>query len=155
MAHLINDVKNAVFGKHEGYGDVHLHHSDYSSECPKACGTKVNYEHANLCGSVPFGSAVPGVQYRNGQEYDCGCNLCSAPYSVPYASGKGGHLGDMLQFKPCKNPYCRCPDCDGNCKCGMKEGFGNMGESCMGNFLLLLIIAAFVYYFFFYKQSAY
>lgn len=140
-------MKNTI----ENYGDEHLHYSGYpGAKCPHKCGTAVNYEHANLCDSVPYGTVNPGVQYRTGEAYDCGCNLCQSPYSVPYATGPGGHLGDMLQYKPCKNPYCRCTDCDGNCKCAgaVVEGFGCMGDNSFMNLLMLLLIAAVLYYLF-------
>ena len=152
------DLVNKLLNVKEGYGDTHLHHSMYpGGKCPHKCGSQVNYEHANLCDSVPYGSAaqIPGVQYRNGEAYDCGCNLCQSPYSVPYVTGPGGHMGDMLQYKPCKKPYCKCTDCDGeNCSCAKgfsKEGFGNLGDNSLMNLLLLLIIAALVYYFYLHK----
>jgi hypothetical protein len=93
----------------EYYGDVHLHESEYPSGThPGVCGAEQTY-HGNQCG---------GGAEKNGHPYDCHCNLCQAPYSLPYQSTPGGHLGDMAQVKPCNNPNCRCADCDGNCKCG-------------------------------------
>lgn len=141
----------------EHYGDIHLHHSAYpSGKCPGNCEEpNPHFDHGNMCGTS---QQIPGVPYRNGHAYDCGCNLCQAPYSVPYATGPGGFLGDMMQFKPCKNPYCRCADCDGNCKCNVKlmvpitEGFG--GGDVNWTFLILLLgVGAAVYYFYFYKKD--
>jgi len=141
----------------EHYGDIHLHHSKYpNNECPQNCGNKVNYDHANLCGSTPYGTSNPpqeGVAYKNGEAYDCGCNLCQSPWSVPYQTGPGGFMGDMLQYKPCKNPNCHCADCSGNCNCGNGvEGFVNLGDNSMKNLLILAIIGGVVYYGFMHKK---
>ena len=145
----------------EHYGDVHLHHAKYpNNQGPQSCGTQINYEHANLCGSTPYGTSnppQPGVEYRNGHAYDCGCNLCQAPYSVPYATGPGGFMGDMLQYRACKHPYCKCTDCDGNCKCGASaaasiEGFMNFGDNSVRNLLLLGGVGALAYYVLYNKE---
>jgi hypothetical protein len=96
----------------ENYGDIHLHHSDYPGPCaPGACDTTYNYYHGNQCAG--------GI--KNGHPYDCHCNLCQPPYSLPYQSGPGGHMGSLSGLAPCGNPYCHCTDCDGNCKCGAME----------------------------------
>lgn len=129
----------------EHYGDPHLHHTGYpGAEYPHSCGdSSPHYAHGNMCAS-PDGQQV-GVAYKNGHAYDCGCNLCQAPFSLPYHPGPGGHMGGMAQHKPCGRPYCRCADCDGNCSCG-KEGFGGMSDNTM-NWLLLLGLLFAAYYF--------
>ena len=137
--------------KMEHYGDIHLHHGDYPQGCPKKCGENNHYEHGNMCGN----KQKAGVMYRNGHAYDCGCNLCSPTFSVPYADGPGGFLGDMLQFKPCHNPYCVCTDCSGDCKCNAKkmaEKFADMNDVNMMHLFLLIGGAALIYYFYFYKK---
>ena len=146
----------------EQYGDIHLHHSNYpNNECPQSCGNQINYEHANICNSKPYGTSNPpqigqeeGVAYKNGHAYDCGCNLCQSPYSVPYATGPGGFMGDMLQYKPCSSPNCRCVGCSGDCKCGCRnvEKFMDLGDNSLKNLLILAIIGAIIYYGFIYKK---
>jgi hypothetical protein len=92
----------------EHYGDVHLHQADYPG-CAQAgacAGNEHNYYHGN--------------QAKGEHPYDCHCNLCQQPYSLPYVSGPGGHLGGLKALKACGNPYCKCTDCDGNCRCGAK-----------------------------------
>lgn len=46
--------------------------------------------------------------YNAVHEPGCWCPQCQAPYSMPY----------QVSAKACGNPYCKCGDCDGNCKCG-------------------------------------
>ena len=93
----------------EHYGDIHLHQADYPGcSDPSVCaGTTHNYYHGNQC------SGAKGADHP----YDCHCNLCQAPYSLPYQSGSGGHLGGLKAHKPCGFPHCKCTDCDGNCRC--------------------------------------
>lgn len=96
----------------EHYGDIHLHHGEYPGPAaPGACDSNVNYFHGNQCGQT----------YDADHPYDCHCNLCQPPYSLPYQAGPGGHLGGLTGIRPCGNPHCRCTDCDGNCKCGAKQ----------------------------------
>lgn len=93
----------------EHYGDIHLHHGNYPGPAtPGACDSSHNYFHGNQCGKT----------YTDDQPYDCHCNLCQPPYSLPYQAGPGGHLGGLTAMKPCGNPHCRCTDCTGNCHCG-------------------------------------
>jgi hypothetical protein len=148
---LISLFINTTHHKMEHYGDVHLHETDYPGcKQPGVCGAEQNYYHGNQCG---------GQGEKNGHPYDCHCNLCQAPYSLPYQSAPGGHLGDMGQVKPCGNPNCRCTDCDGNCKCGANsvgspgagpEPEGNIISHLMGminiKYVALLLVLAFLVY---------
>lgn len=135
----------------EGYGDPHLHHTGYpGSQYPHSCGDSSPHKaHGNMCTEPE--NQVPGVAYKNGHAYDCSCNLCQAPWSLPYHPGPGGHMGGLQEHRPCGNAHCRCADCDGNCKCGagnMVEGFNVGGQDMsMMYFLMLLAIAFAVYYF--------
>ena len=108
----------------EHYGDIHLHQADYPGcAAPGACaGDEHNYYHGN--------DAKPD------HPYDCNCNLCQAPYSLPYESGAGGHLGAIQ--RACTNPNCTCPNCDGNCKCGANKM--TMLETVMQYFNLKYIV---------------
>lgn len=142
----------------EHYGDVHLHESDYPS-CtqPGVCGAEQNYYHGNQCG---------GGGEKNGHPYDCHCNLCQSPYSLPYQSAPGGHLGDMAQIKPCGNPNCRCTDCDGNCKCGGANAMmhyednsdseettlSSLTEMINFKYVALLLLLAFLVYMYFKRR---
>lgn len=111
----------------ENYGDIHLHHAGYpGAEYPHSCGSGYNYEHGNLCGADAAGAEGA---VKNGHAYDCHCNLCQPPYSLPYHPGPGGHLGGLSGLKPCGNPYCKCTDCDGRCKCGAAALVEKMGVS--------------------------
>lgn len=103
----------------ENYGDIHLHHADYpGAEHPSSCGSEYNYSHGNMCGSGTEGASGA---IKNGHAYDCHCNLCQPPYSLPYHPGPGGHLGGLQGMRPCGNPHCKCTDCDGRCKCGAMQ----------------------------------
>jgi len=100
----------------------YLGYSGYpGSEAPSQCGGGYGYGGYGHYGT--YGGCAtydhqdldePGTnQYAELDSYNavhepgCWCPQCQAPYSMPYQANK-----------PCNNPYCKCENCDGNCKCG-------------------------------------
>ena len=127
----------------EHYGDIHLHQTDYPGPVsPGTCDSTNNYFHGNQCGEAT----------KNGHPYDCNCNLCQPPDSLPYQAGPGGHLGSLAGLKPCGNPYCRCTDCDGNCKCGANQALEQaleveQGIDILNYFGIGLVVVFFIIWF--------
>lgn len=50
-------------------------------------------------------------EYEQVHEVGCSCMQCQTPYSIPYHTDPS----------TCGNPYCKCGDCIGDCKCGAQE----------------------------------
>lgn len=78
-----------------GYG----HYGTYGG-----CATQDHYDYDNS----NAGAHAELDAHNNVHEPGCWCPQCQAPYSMPY------HVNQSA----CNNPYCKCGDCDGNCKCG-------------------------------------
>lgn len=110
-----------------------LGYSSYpGSEFPSQCGGGYNLGgqgHYGTYGGCPtqdhydFEKKLAHTEY---DDYDpmhkpgCSCVKCMQPYSFPYHAGP----------KACGNPYCKCGDCDGNCKCA--QGGAAVANSDMG-----------------------
>lgn len=115
----------------EGFGagmPPYLGYSGYpGSDFPSECGGGAGYGGAGHYGT--YGGCATQNHYDQNDAYaeldaetnvhepGCYCPQCQAPYSMPYHAEQSA----------CGNPYCKCGDCDGNCKCGGGETGGGGG----------------------------
>lgn len=88
----------------------YLHYSRYPVRPELRCGCG-DQGCAGRCSAPKYDTSkfIPGIAYKNGKPYDCGCNLIRAPYSMPY---------EALGCKQCQPPYqAACNKLTCKCKC--------------------------------------
>jgi len=89
-------------GGGQGYGG-YGHYGTYGG-----CAT---YDHYDADNSGAY-AEIESQASAGAHEPGCYCPQCQTPYSMPYHANAAA----------CGNPYCKCGDCDGNCKCGGGAG---------------------------------
>jgi hypothetical protein len=87
-----------------GYGGMG-HYGTYGG-----CATQDHYDFEKKLDHTEFAHTEFDAHDRI-HEPGCQCMNCQTPYSFPYHANANA----------CQNPYCKCGDCDGNCKCGAAE----------------------------------
>ena len=101
----------------------YLGYSGYpGSEFPSQCGGGYGYGGQGHYGTYEGCAPQEDYNFENPAftDYDnynavhqpgCACMKCQVPYSMPYQASP----------KACQNPWCKCGDCQGDCKCGAQE----------------------------------